>query len=232
MSSSQLRKQKIKGFEQKILNQSLCDIRFYDKLADYLLECCHAEAKPNTLSFFSFFPLFILSFIATGPSTASFLLTIFCLLIHQILDIANKKQAYRLSKFSLATYFIDHLFDSLSCCYIVFIISRLLSLNGQSILSAVFFFGMLPFYLHHLAMYNNDYMVFPIVSPTTEGILQIRQALYLPKYFSSQQPFILLYSRQKYSKVCLFIKFTLVLPPFGSFILFFKISMQLSKENG
>ena len=231
MSSSQQRKQKIKGFEQKILNQSLCDIRFYDKLADYLLECCHAEAKPNTLSLFSFLPLFILSFIVTGPSTASFLLTIFCLLIHQILDIANKKQAYRLSKFSLATYFIDHLFDSLSCCYIVFIISRLLSLNGQSILTAVFFFGMLPFYLHHLAMYNNEYMVFPMISPTTEGIVWIRQALYLPKYFSLQLLSTLRCSRQKYSKGCLSIRFILALPPYGCFILFSRICTLSSREN-
>ena len=166
-----MRTQKIKSFEQKILNQSMCDIRLYDKLADYLLECCHAEAKPNTLSLFSFLPLFVLSFIATGPSTPAFLLTVVCLLVHQILDIANKKQAYRLSKFTLATYYIDHLFDALSCCYIVFIVSRLIGLSGAGALTAVFFFGMLPFYLHHLAMYNNEYMVFPMLSPTTEGTL-------------------------------------------------------------
>ncbi len=168
-STDQLRNQKIKTFEQKVLNQSLCDIRLYDKLADYLLECCHAQAKPKTLSLFSFLPLFILSFIATEPSTINFILTIFTLLIHQILDIANKKQAYRLNKFSLATYYIDHSFDSLSCCYIVLIISRLLSISGGAALTAVFFFGILPFYTHHLAMYNNEYMVFPFISPTTEG---------------------------------------------------------------
>jgi hypothetical protein len=148
------RTQKIKTFEQKMLNQSLLDIRFYDKLADYLLECCHAEAKPNTLSLFSFVPLFVLSFLAT-PSTPGFLLAIPALLVHQILDIANKKQAYRLSKFSLATYYIDHLFDSLSCAYLVYIVSQLLSLSGPATLTAVFFFGLLPFYTHHLAMYNN-----------------------------------------------------------------------------
>lgn len=32
-----LHNSKIKTFEQKVLNQSFCDIKFYDKLADYLL---------------------------------------------------------------------------------------------------------------------------------------------------------------------------------------------------
>ena len=150
-----LHNSKIKNFEQKIINQSLLDIMFYDKLADYLLECCHAEAKPNTLSLFSFLPLFLLTFAIQEPSRIGFLLTIIGLLVHMLLDIANKKQAFRLSKFSLATYYIDHIFDALSCTCIVLIFSRLLDLSAGSTLTAIFFFGMLPFYTHHLTMYNN-----------------------------------------------------------------------------
>lgn len=160
---------KIKTFEQKVLNKSICDIKFYDKLADYLLEYCHAEAKPNTLSLFSFLPLFVLSLVVKGPSTINFLLTILFLFTHQLLDIANKKQAYRLSKFTLATFYIDHIFDALSCTCIVLIISRLLELSAAESLTAVYFFGMLPFYTHHLAMYNNEYMTFYTVSPNSEG---------------------------------------------------------------
>ncbi len=125
-TADSLHNSKIKNFEQKVLNQSFLDIRFYDRLADYLLECCHAEAKPNTLSLFSFLPLFILSFIVTGPSTIFFLLTIISIFIHQLLDIANKKQAFRLSQFTLAVYYIDHIFDALSCTCIILVICRLL----------------------------------------------------------------------------------------------------------
>jgi hypothetical protein len=88
-------------------------------------------------------------------------------LLHQLLDIANKKQAYRLSQFSLATYYIDHLFDAFSCTSIILLISRLLELTPSSTLTAVFFFGVLPFYTHHLAMYNDEYLTFPCISPTT-----------------------------------------------------------------
>ena len=126
--SEQTRNTKIKSFEQKVLNSSVTDLLFYDKLADYLLECCNSEAKPNTLSLFSFIPLFILAFIVHGPSTLSFLLTIIAILLHQLFDIANKKQAYRLSSFSLATYYIDHLFDSLSAVFLVLTIGTLLEL--------------------------------------------------------------------------------------------------------
>jgi len=126
--SEQTRNTKIKSFEQKVLNSSVTDLLFYDKLADYLLECCNSEAKPNTLSLFSFIPLFILAFIVHGPSTLSFLLTIIAILLHQLFDIANKKQAYRLSSFSLATYYIDHLFDALSAVFLVLTIGTLLEL--------------------------------------------------------------------------------------------------------
>lgn len=37
-----LHNSKIRNFEQKVINQSLLDIRCFDRLADYLLECCHA----------------------------------------------------------------------------------------------------------------------------------------------------------------------------------------------
>lgn len=146
---------------------------FYDKLADYLLDCCNSNAKPNTLSFYSFLPLFILAFIVQGPTTFAFLATIFGILLHQLFDIANKKQAYRLSSFSLSTFYVDHLFDSLSATFLVYIISCLLELSASSILTAVFFFGILPFYIHHLVMYNNEYFTFPLFSPPTEGIFSL-----------------------------------------------------------
>ncbi len=171
-ATDSLHNSKIKLFEQKVINNSFLDLNFYDKMADYLLECCHAEAKPNTLSFFSFLPLFVLSLTVTGPSHLSFLATIICILIHQMFDIANKKQAYRLSSFTLATFYIDHVFDALSCTCLVLVISRLLELSPGSSLTAIFFFGMWPFYLEHLSMYNNEYMEFLKISPTTEGKLK------------------------------------------------------------
>jgi hypothetical protein len=169
----------------------------YDKLADYLLECCHAEAKPNTLSLFSFLPLFVLSLTVQGPSHLAFLFTALCLLGHQLLDIANKKQAYRLKQFSLATFLIDHLCDALSVCCIVFVVSRLLELSPPACLTAVFFFGMLPFYLHHLAMYCNEYMTFWKVAPTTEGTPPFTQASSSPNSSSSSPPSSLSSSPQK-----------------------------------
>jgi hypothetical protein len=172
--AEQNRNARIKSFEQKILNRSVTDLLFYDRLADSLLEYCHSDAKPNTLSLFSFIPLFVLAFIVRGPSTASFLLTIIGILLHQLFDIANKKQAYRLNCFSLSTYYIDHLFDSLSCAFLVLTISALLELDSSSTLTAVFFFGVLPFYTHHLAMYNSEYFTFSVISPTTEGTFSLK----------------------------------------------------------
>jgi hypothetical protein len=167
--SEQTRNSRIKSFEQKVLNRSVTDLLFYDKLADYLLECCNSEAKPNTLSLFSFLPLFVLAFVVRGPSTLSFLLTIVAILLHQLFDIANKKQAYRLSCFSLGTYYIDHLFDSLSAVFLVLTVGALLELEASAVLAAVFFFAVLPFYTHHLAMYSNEYFTFSRFSPTSEG---------------------------------------------------------------
>lgn len=37
-----LHNSKIKTFEQKTINNSFLDLKFYDRLADYILECCHA----------------------------------------------------------------------------------------------------------------------------------------------------------------------------------------------
>lgn len=91
--------------------------------------------------------------------------------MHQLLDIANKKQAFRLERFSLATFYIDHIFDTVSCVSIVFVMGKLLDLSPGAALTAVFFFGMLPFYTHHLAMYCNDYMTFSKLSPATEGLV-------------------------------------------------------------
>lgn len=164
-----LHNSKIKTFEQKVINQSVLDIKLYDKLADYLLECCHAEAKPNTLSLFSSLPLLLLALSIEQPSRLAFLLTALFILLHQLLDIANKKQAFRLSQFTLGTYYIDHLFDAFSCVSIVLLMARLCSLPPSSSLTLVYFFGVLPFYTHHLAMYNNEYMTFYKLSPATEG---------------------------------------------------------------
>lgn len=168
MSETELsRNARIKSFEQKILNRSITDLLCYDRLADYMLDCCNSEAKPNTLSLFSFLPLFVLAFLVRGPSTLSFLLTIFGILLHQLFDIANKKQAYRLSSFSLSTYYIDHLFDSLSASFLTLTISALMQLDSSATLTAVFFFAILPFYTHHLAMYNSEYFTFSALSPTS-----------------------------------------------------------------
>ena len=97
------------------------------------------------------------------------------LFIHQLSDIANKKQAYRLSKFNLGTYYIDHLFDAFSCPSIVLIVSKLMGLTPTSCMITVYFFGMLPFYTHHLAMYNNEYMTFFKISPPSEGKYHVIQ---------------------------------------------------------
>jgi len=42
-----------------------------------------------------------------------------------------------------------------------------LELSAGGILTAVFFLGILPFYTHHLAMYNNEYITFSKISPST-----------------------------------------------------------------
>lgn len=75
--------------------------------------------------------------------------------LHQILDIANKKQAYRLSLFSFGTYYVDHIYDSYSCILIVHIVGTLLNINYNWIWFSIFAFAILPFYTHHLTMYYN-----------------------------------------------------------------------------
>ncbi len=117
------------------------------------------------------------------PSSLAFLLTVLAILLHQLFDIANKKQAYRLSCFSLATYYIDHLFDSLSSVLLVLNLASLLELDSSATLAAVFFFALLPFYTHHLAMYNDEYFTFPLLSPTSEGTHTLKQVSSSPKSF-------------------------------------------------
>lgn len=151
------------------MNRSMTDLLVFDWLADYLLECCSAEAKANTLSLFSLLPLLLTSFFITGPSRFWFLIAGISILLHQILDIANKKQAYRLSTFSFGTYYFDHMCDSVSCMSIVYIIGTLFELSNSWLWLCIFCFGMLPFYVHHLAMYYSEYMFFPLISPASEG---------------------------------------------------------------
>ena len=42
-------------------------------------------------------------------------------------------------------------------------------LNYKAILYCLYFFGMLPFFTHHLAMYANGYLTFDKFSPAVEG---------------------------------------------------------------
>ena len=89
-------KDNLKNFEQKIVNRSAAELLCLEKLADCLLECCSAEAKPNTLSLCSFLPLLLVSIFVHSEQRIWFILTAIAFFLHQILDIANKKQAYRL----------------------------------------------------------------------------------------------------------------------------------------
>ena len=93
-----------------------------------------------------------------GPTILGFGLTGLVLLIHQIMDIANKKQAYRLYKFSLGTFYIDHIYDSMSCPLIVYIITSLMEFEETNKWLCIFLFGFLPFYLAHVSMYYTGYM--------------------------------------------------------------------------
>ena len=93
------------------------------------------------------------------------MVAIFAILMHQVFDIANKKQAYRLSEFNLTTYYLDHLYDSLSCIEIVDMTTRIFQVDNDTRLTCIFFFGMLPFYTHHLAMFANGYLTFYTFSP-------------------------------------------------------------------
>jgi hypothetical protein len=54
---------------------------------------------------------------------------------------------------------------------IVDITGKLLMLENETRFTCVFFFAMLPFYTHHLAMYTTGYLTFYNISPAVEGIL-------------------------------------------------------------
>lgn len=167
-------KERIRNFQQKIMNRSIADLMCFEGLADYLLECCSAEAKANTLSLFSFLPILITSIFISGPSRMWFILSAISLLLHQILDIANKKQAYRLQSFSFGSYYFDHMCDTFSCLLIVYIMGTLFQVSHNWLWLFIFLFAILPFYIHHLTMYYNQYMCFPSISPATEGNLSIQ----------------------------------------------------------
>lgn len=166
-------KDAIRNFQQKIMNRSVMDLMCFEGLADYLLECCSAQAKANTLSLCSFLPILITSLLVSGPSRFAFVITAISLFLHQILDIANKKQAYRLQTFSFGTYYFDHMCDTFSCMLIAYIIGTLFSLSHNWIWLLIFVFAILPFYVHHLTMYYTQYMCFPSISPATEGTISI-----------------------------------------------------------
>jgi hypothetical protein len=117
----------------------------------------------------SFLPIFITSIFITGPTRLWFLLTAISLLLHQIFDIANKKQAYRLQSFSFGTYYFDHTCDTFSSMLIVYIMGTLFQIQHNWIWLLIFIFSILPFYVHHLTMYYTEYMCFPSISPVTEG---------------------------------------------------------------
>jgi hypothetical protein len=101
----------------------------------------------------SFLPIFITSIFISGPTRLWFLLTAISLLLHQIFDIANKKQAYRLQSFSFGTYYFDHTCDTFSSMLIVYIMGTLFQIQNNWIWLFIFIFSILPFYVHHLTMY-------------------------------------------------------------------------------
>ena len=147
----------------------MMDLLVFDGLADYILECCSAEAKANTLSFFSYLPLLVTSIFISGPTRLWFLAALVSILLHQILDIANKKQAIRLQTFSFGTYYFDHMCDSFSIISIVYIMGTLFQLPFNWLWLCIYIFALLPFYIHHLTMYYSEYMTFPLISAVSEG---------------------------------------------------------------
>jgi hypothetical protein len=182
-------KDAIRNFEQKIINKSVMDLLCFDGLADYLLECCSAEAKANTLSLCSLLPVLITAIIVSGPTRIGFLIAAISFLLHQILDIANKKQAYRLQTFSFGTFYFDHMCDTFSCMLIVYIVGTLFKISFNWLWLLIFVFAILPFYIHHLAMYYTEYMCFPSISPVSEGtyslIFRITHSLNSLSHWSS-----------------------------------------------
>ena len=74
----------------------------------------------------SFLPICILSAFRLHGDRLWFVLALIALFVHQVMDIANKKQAYRLKEYNLKSFYIDHIYDSLSCGIIVGVIARLM----------------------------------------------------------------------------------------------------------
>lgn len=118
-------------------------------------------------------PILLVSIFISGPSRLSFASAGIALFLHQILDIANKKQAYRLQTFSFGTYYFDHMCDSFSAILIVYIIGTLFEISHNWLWFCIFVFALLPVYVHHLTMYYTEYMCFPAISPATEGTSQL-----------------------------------------------------------
>ena len=99
-------------------------------------------------------------------------LSALAIFFHQIMDIANKKQAYRLYQFSLVTFYVDYMYDSLSVSLIVYIVTRMIGFSYANVWLCIFFFGLLPFYITHLRMYYTGYLEFQLFSPALEGTLK------------------------------------------------------------
>lgn len=155
------------------MNRSIIDLMCCEGFANAMLERCNAQIKVNTLSFCSFLPILLTSFLVERPSTFAYLITGISLMIHQVLDIANKKQAYRLQTFSFGTFYFDHMCDSFSSMLIVYIMGTLFCIKHNWLWLAIFAFSMLPFYIHHLTMYYTEYMCFPSFSPASEGTFHL-----------------------------------------------------------
>ena len=165
-------KSSIRNFEMKLINRSLLDLKLMDTLADRFLACCSPEIKANTLSLLSVLPLIIVTFfISKQPKSVHYVLAFIAIFLQHILDLANKKQAYRLQTFSFGTFFFDHICDSFSIMSVVFIMGRLLSIPNNWLWLCAFVFAVLPFYISHLNMYYGQYMNFPALSPVSEGVI-------------------------------------------------------------
>lgn len=150
----------------------------------------------------SVIPLLVVTFlIPTEPSIIHYILAFVALVLQQILDIANKKQAHRLSSFSFGTFYFDHTCDSYSVICIVYIMGRLLMIPNNWIWLCLFVFGVLPFYIAHLGMYYGEYMRFAVISPVSEGMIVLEiicilgaifgNSLFLKALFGVQVNFII-----------------------------------------
>lgn len=73
-------------------------------------------------------PVIVCNMVIVPGEWWSYVFAIIAFVMHQVLDIANKKQAYRLSEFNLTTYYLDHLYDSISCVLIVDTTAKLFQL--------------------------------------------------------------------------------------------------------